>query len=84
MQAAARSNHGAGFFIADSSLQMQARIGYFPRDLFGLFHALHGLAAQHVDAQALYGCLNGGAVFTTLDGLRVEADDLDPVASRNL
>ena len=70
---AARAAHGVG--RADDH-----RIAELGGDLLGLLHRVGELALRHVDAELRHGRLEGLAVLATLDGVDVDADDLDAVA----
>ncbi|OPY06264.1 MAG: hypothetical protein A4E66_02263 [Syntrophus sp. PtaB.Bin001] len=48
-------------------------------DFFRLFHCIGRLALRHVDTQARHGFLEGYPVFAALDGVHLDADDLNTV-----
>ena len=75
-QAAAGAAHRVG--RADDD-----RIAELGGDLLGVFEGRDGGAARHLDAEAVHGLLEGDAVLAALDGVDVDADDLDPVALKD-
>ncbi len=74
--AAARAAHGIG-------RSDHHRIAHFGGDLFRFLHGGGGLAFRHVDSQFVHRFLERDAVFTALDRVHLNADDLDAVLVQN-
>ncbi len=75
-QAAARSAHRIS---RPDHHRVAERLG----DLFGVFDRIGRLAARHLDAETVHGFLKRDAVFAALDGIDLDADNLDAVFGQN-
>ncbi|OPY89828.1 MAG: hypothetical protein A4E72_00972 [Syntrophus sp. PtaU1.Bin208] len=85
----AAAGHGPEFFrIVDESAPRAAHgisraddhgIAEFGSDFFRLLHGIGRFALRHVDTQARHGFLEGYPVFAALDGVHLDADDLNAV-----
>ena len=72
-EAAAGAAHGVGGSDDDGEAD-------FLGDGLGALDGVCDLAACHVDAEAVHGLLEGVAVLAALDGVDLDADDLDAIA----